>query len=55
MFITPAQNKTKIVSIETELFFLLLFLPGVDAFHVYLRAWALGCFHSLVPEPFGGH
>ena len=25
-----------------------LFLPGVDAAHVYVRAWALGCFHSLV-------
>ena len=27
---------------------LLLFSPGVDASHVYLRAWALGCFHSLI-------
>ena len=25
-----------------------LFLPGVDAPHVYVRAWALGCFHSLI-------
>ena len=25
-----------------------LFLPGVDASHVYARAWALGCFHSLI-------
>ena len=24
------------------------FLPGVDALHVYVRAWALGCFHSLI-------
>ena len=24
------------------------FLPGVDASHVYVRAWALGCFHSLI-------
>ena len=23
-------------------------LPGVDASHVYVRAWALGCFHSLI-------
>ena len=22
------------------------FLPGVDASHVYVRAWALGCFYS---------
>ena len=33
-------NKTTIVWIETELFF--FFLPGVDACHVYVRAWALG-------------
>ena len=40
-----SSNKTKIVWIETELFF----LPGVDAPHVYVRAWALlGCFHSLI-------
>ena len=24
----------------------LLFLPGVDASHVYVRAWVLGCFQS---------
>ena len=24
----------------------LFFLPEVDASHVYVRAWALGCFHS---------
>ena len=35
-------NKTTIVWIETELFF----LPGVDASHVYVRALALGCFYS---------
>ena len=39
-----SSNKTKIVCIETELFC----LPGVDATHVYVRAWALGCFHSLI-------
>ena len=38
-----SSNKTRIVWIETELFF----LPGVDA-PVYVRAWALGCFHSLI-------
>ena len=37
-----SKNKTTIVSIETELFF----LPGVDASRVYVRAWALGCFYS---------
>ena len=41
-------NKTTIVSIETELFFFFFFLPGVDASHVYVRVWALGCFHSLI-------
>ena len=25
-----------------------LFLPGVDASHVYVRAWELGYFHSLI-------
>ena len=39
-----SSNKTKIVWIETELFF----LPGVDAPHVYVHAWALGCFHNLI-------
>ena len=34
-----SANKTIIVSIETELFF--FFLPGVDASHAYVRAWAL--------------
>ena len=49
MLLTPAQIKPKIVLIETELFFfLLLFLPGVDAPHVYVRAWALGCFFSHI-------
>ena len=40
-----SSNKTKIVSVETEL---LCFLPGVDASHVYVRAWALGIFHGLI-------
>ena len=39
-----SSNKTKIICIGTELFL----LPGVDAPHVYLRAWALGCFHNLI-------
>ena len=38
-----------IIIIETELSFLFsLFLPGVDASHVNVRALALGCFHSLI-------
>ena len=38
-----SSNKTKIIWIETEVFFFLLsFLPGIDASHVYVRAWALG-------------
>ena len=45
-----STNKTTIISIETELFFFssFFFLPGVDASHVYVGAWALGCFHSHI-------
>ena len=43
MFFTPAQIKPK--SFESRRNF---FLPRVDASHVYVRAWALGCFHILV-------
>ena len=39
-----STNKTTIVWIETELFL----LPGVDASHVYVGAWALGCFRSHI-------
>ena len=35
-----SSNKTKIVWIETEL--------RVDESHVYVRAWALGCFRSFI-------
>ena len=42
MLLTPAQIKP---NRDGTLF--LIFLPGVDAPHVYGRAWALGCFHSL--------
>ena len=37
-------NKTTIDYIETELFS----LPRVDAYHVYVRALALGCFYSHI-------
>ena len=44
-----STNKTKIVWIDTTPpFFLLFFLPGLDASHVYVRAWALSCSHSLI-------
>ena len=39
-----STNKTTIVWIERELFL----LPGVDASHVYVGAWALGCFYSHI-------
>ena len=39
-----STNKTTIIRIETELFF----LPGVDVSHVYVRALALGCFYSHI-------
>ena len=31
--------------------FFFSFLPGVDVSHVYVRALALGCFHSLDQYP----
>ena len=30
----------------------LFLLPGVDAPHVYVRAWALGCFYSHISIAF---
>ena len=44
MLLTPAQIKPK--SFESKRSF--FFLPGVGAPHVYMRAWAIGCFHSLI-------
>ena len=43
-----SSNKTKIVGNEAKRLFSFFFLPGVHASHVYVRAWALGCFHSLI-------
>jgi len=40
-----SSNKTKITWNQDNSFF---FLPGVDVSHVYVHAWALGCFHSLI-------
>ena len=49
MLLTPAQIKPKsFESRRNSSVFFFLFLPGVDASHVYVRAWALGCFHSLI-------
>ena len=45
MLFTPAQIKPKSFESRRNSS---LFLPGVDAPHVYVRAWALGCFHSLI-------
>ena len=48
------SNKTRIVRIDTELFFFsssfffFLFLPGTDTSLVYVGAWTLGCFHILI-------
>ena len=41
---TSEDIKHQLNNIETELFS----LPGVDASHVYVRAWALGCFYSHI-------
>ena len=46
MSLTPAQIKPK--SFESTRNSSSSFLPGVDASHVYVRAWALGCFHRLI-------
>ena len=45
MLLTPAQIKPKSFESRRNSFF---FLPGMDAPHVYVCAWALGCFHSLI-------
>ena len=45
MLLTPAQIKPKSFESRRNSFF--FFYPGVDASRVYVRAWALGCFHSL--------
>ena len=39
-----SSNKTRIIWFETEL----LLLPRVDVSHVYVHAWVLGSFHSLI-------
>ena len=48
MLFTPAQIKLKSFKLRRNSLFFFFFLPGVDASHVYVRAWALGCFHSLI-------
>ena len=45
MVLTPAQIKPKSFESKWNSFF---FLPRVDASHVYVRAWALGCFRSVM-------
>ena len=42
----PAQIKPK--SFESRRNFFFFFIPGVDVSHVYVRAWALGCFQSYL-------
>ena len=44
MLLTPAHIKPNRLNQDGT-----LFLPGVDAPHVYhVRAWALGCFYSHI-------
>ena len=43
MLLTPAKIKPKSFQSRRN-----SFLPGVDAPHVYVRAWALCCFYSLI-------
>ena len=48
MLLMPAQIKPRsFESRRNSLFFSFLFFTGVDAPHVYVRAWKLSCFHSL--------
>ena len=53
MLLTPAQIKpTLFESRQNSLFsFFFFFLPRVDAPHVYVRVWALGCFCSPIQTP----
>ena len=44
MLFTPAQIKLKSFELRRNVFF----KSGVDASHGYVRAWVLGCFHSLI-------
>ena len=46
MLLTPAQIKPKSLESRRNSFF--FFLPGVYASHICVRAWVLGCFHSLI-------
>ena len=51
MLLTPAQIKPKSFKSRRNFFF----LPGVDASHVFVGAWALCCFHNLTStQTFGG-
>ena len=43
MVLTAAQIKPKSFELRQN-----PFLPRVDAPHVYMRAWALSCFHSVI-------
>ena len=45
MLLTPAQIKPKSFESRRNSLF---FLPVVDTPHVYVRAWALGCFYSHI-------
>ena len=44
MLLTPAEIKPKSFESRQNSFF----LPGVDASHVYVSAWVLGCFHRHI-------
>ena len=55
----PVQIKQKSVESKRNSFFFFLFsffLPGVDASHIYVRAWVLAVASTvlLVPKSFGG-
>ena len=44
-----AANKVYTCTNKSTIFYLFfIFLIGEDASHVYVRAWALGCFYSHI-------
>ena len=52
VLLTPPQIKPKSFESTRNSF---LYPGWTDASHVYVRAWTLGCFHSLTPSIAFGH
>ena len=52
MLLTPTQIKPESFESRRNFFVVVVVLPGVDAFHVYVRAWTLGFFQSYQYQNF---